>query len=95
MFYIAGILTGVALTPARRYFRTGWFWGGIGVALVMFLPNFIWLVRHDFVSYHFLQSIHVRDVGEGRADGFLKDQFLSARTWRPRRCGWRGWQAIC
>ena len=76
VFYIAGILVGVAFTPARRYLKSGWFWGGIGVALVMFLPNFIWLVRHDFVRYHFLQSIHVRDVGEGRADGFLRDQFL-------------------
>ena len=44
--------------------------------LLIFLPNFLWLVRHDFISYHFLQHIHVRDVGEGRADGFLIDQFL-------------------
>jgi hypothetical protein len=40
------------------------------------LPNFVWLVRHDFISYHFLQHIHTRDVGEGRADGFFRDQFL-------------------
>jgi hypothetical protein len=33
-------------------------------------------VRHDFISYHFLQHIHTRDVGEGRADGFLRGQFL-------------------
>lgn len=39
-----------------------------------FLPNCLWLVRHDFISYHFLQHIHKRDVGEGRADGFLADQ---------------------
>ena len=42
---------------------------------MIFLPNFIWLVRHEFISYHFLQHIHMRDVGEGRADGFLFDQF--------------------
>jgi hypothetical protein len=42
----------------------------------MFLPNFLWLVRHNFISYHFLQHIHIRDVGEGRADGFLKQQLL-------------------
>ncbi len=36
----------------------------------------MWLVRHDFVSYTFLQHIHKRDVGEGRAEGFLKDQLL-------------------
>lgn len=75
VFYIAGILAGLALTPARRNFRSPWFWGGITISLAIFLPNFLWLVRHDFISYHFLQSIHKRDVGQGRADGFLLDQF--------------------
>jgi hypothetical protein len=74
VFYIAGILGGMALTRARRYFASGWFWGGIALALVIFLPNFLWLVRHDFISYHFLQHIHARDVGEGRANDFLMSQ---------------------
>jgi hypothetical protein len=77
VFYVAGILTGVVLTPARRYLKSGWFWGGIALALLIFSPNFLWLVRHDFISYHFLQHIHARDVAEGRADGFLKGQFLA------------------
>jgi hypothetical protein len=75
-FLIAGILSGVVFSQARRYLRSGWFWAGIGVALLIFLPNFIWLVRHDFISYRFLQHIHVRDVGEGRANGFWRDQML-------------------
>jgi Dolichyl-phosphate-mannose-protein mannosyltransferase len=74
VFYIAGILAGVALTRARRFLKSGWFWSGIALALLMFLPNFVWLARHDFISYHFLQHIHARDVGEGRANGFWKDQ---------------------
>ena len=77
VFYIAGVLAGVALTPARKYLRSGWFWGGIAVALLIFFPNLIWLARHDFISYHFLQQIHARDVGEGRADGFIKGQFMA------------------
>jgi hypothetical protein len=76
VFYIAGLLAGLVFTPARRFVMSGWFWGGIALALLIFLPNFIWLVRHDFISYHFLQHIHVRDVGEGRAKGFLSGQFL-------------------
>jgi hypothetical protein len=75
-FYIAGILAGLVLTPARRYFANLWFWAGVALALLIFLPNLIWLARHDFISYQFLQHIHARDVGEGRADGFLKYQFL-------------------
>lgn len=76
VFYIAGVLVGVVLTRAARgYLRSPWFWAGIAVALLIFLPNFIWLARHDFISYHFLQHIHARDVGEGRANGFVKGQF--------------------
>lgn len=76
VFYVAGILAGVALTPARKFAASVWFWGGIALALLIFSPNFVWLVRHDFISYHFLQHIHTRDVGEGRANGFWKDQIL-------------------
>ena len=75
VFFICGILGGLLLTRARRYFLSGWFLGGVALALLIFLPNFLWLIRHDFISYHFLQHIHARDVGEGRADGFLRDQF--------------------
>jgi len=75
-FFIAGILAGMLLTGARRYFLSAWFWGGVGVALLIFLPNFVWQVRHGFISVHFLQHIHVRDVGEGRANGFLRDQVI-------------------
>jgi hypothetical protein len=63
------------LSSARRFLKNRWFWAGIGVALLIFLPNFLWQVNHQFISYHFLQHIHARDVGEGRADGFLLDQF--------------------
>jgi len=77
VFYIAGLIAGLALTPARRYCATRWFWAGVGLALLIFLPNLLWLVHHDFISYHFLQHIHARDVGQGRAEGFLKGQFLA------------------
>ncbi len=76
VFFIAGILGGVLFTSARHYVKTGWFWGGIALALLIFLPNILWLVHHDFISYRFLQHIHRRDVAEGRADSFLSDQAL-------------------
>jgi hypothetical protein len=44
--------------------------------LFVFLPNFLWQVRHDFISVHFLQHIHARDISQGRANGFLRDQFI-------------------
>jgi hypothetical protein len=75
-FYLAGILGGVVLTRARRYLASPWFWGGMALGFMICLPNLIWQVRHGFVSLHFLQHIHKRDVGEGRAEGFWGDQFV-------------------
>lgn len=77
-FYLAGVLLGLLLTPARRFLLTRWFWAGAGLALLIFLPNFIWQVRHDFVSLQFLRHIHTRDVGEGRAEGYWSSQLLNA-----------------
>ncbi len=74
-FFVAGILGGLLLTRERRFFVNPWFWGGTALAVLIFLPNLIWQVRHGFISLHFLQHIHARDIGEGRADGFLLDQF--------------------
>ena len=107
-FFIAGILCGMLLTGARRYFLSGWFWGGVGVALLIFLPNFLWQVQHGFISVHFLQHIHARDVRQGRANGFLRDQFLicanvfAAPLWtaglvsflRDRRYRMLGWMYV-
>lgn len=75
-FFIAGILAGMALTAARRWFASGWFWAGTGLALLIFLPNLIWQAQHHFITLTFLQYIHKRDVGEGRAAGFWKYQWL-------------------
>jgi 4-amino-4-deoxy-L-arabinose transferase-like glycosyltransferase len=74
VFFIAGILGGMILSDARRYFLSAWFWAGTGLALLIFLPNLLWQVRHDFISYTFLQHIHARDVRQGRADDFLIGQ---------------------
>jgi 4-amino-4-deoxy-L-arabinose transferase-like glycosyltransferase len=75
-FFAAGIAGGLLLTPARRFLRSPWLWAGVLLALLMFLPNLLWQVRHDFISLRFLHAIHARDVGEGRAEGFFRDQAL-------------------
>jgi hypothetical protein len=45
---------------------------------VIFLPNLIWQIQHQFISLEFLQSIHARDVESGRAEGYLVEQFIFA-----------------
>ena len=74
-FYLCGILAGLILTSARRHLLSGWFWAGMALGLAICSPNIIWQLRHGLISLHFLQHIHARDVGEGRANGFWRDQF--------------------
>ncbi len=107
-FFLCGIMGGVLLTGARRYLASGWFWAGMGLGFAICLPNLIWQVRHDFISLHFLQHIHKRDVRQGRADGFLWDQFrscanlMAAPLWiagvvgyfRDRRYRMLGWMYV-
>jgi hypothetical protein len=76
VFLLAGIVGGIVLTRPR-WLLNKWLWCGAAVSLLIFLPNLIWQVRHDFITLDFLQFIHARDVGMGRADGFLLAQFWS------------------
>jgi 4-amino-4-deoxy-L-arabinose transferase-like glycosyltransferase len=75
-FFTAGIVGGVLLTDARRYLKSPWLWGGVILSLLIFLPNMLWQIKHDFISLDFLQGIHARDVREGRAEDYLIGQFV-------------------
>jgi len=72
---IAGLILGLIATPYRRLLLTYGFLAGVATALLIFLPNFLWQAHHGFITYHFLQHIHVRDVAQGRAEKFLTRQF--------------------
>ncbi len=74
-FFALAVAAAVVLTPARRHLRSGWLWGGVALALLIFLPNLIWQAQHDFISLEFLKRIHTRDVAIGRAAGFFSQQF--------------------
>jgi len=78
VFLVAGVITGVLFTPARRHLRSPWLWCGVALSIAIFLPNFMWQVRHGFVSLDFLRSIHARDIRIGRTQNFLIDQLLVA-----------------
>jgi Dolichyl-phosphate-mannose-protein mannosyltransferase len=70
-FLVAGLLMGVLLSSNRRYLASKWLWYGVAVSLLIFLPNLLWQIRHDFISIQFLRSIHARDIRIGRTKGFL------------------------
>jgi hypothetical protein len=74
VFFATGLVVGIVLTPARRYLSSPWLWAGLAISLLIFLPNLIWQVQHQFISLEFLKHIHVRDVRQGRTQGFLLQQ---------------------
>lgn len=77
-FFVAGLIAATLFTPIRRHLRTIWPWAGAAVALLIFLPNFIWQIQHQFISLDFLSAIHTRDIAWGRTDSFLPDQLYVA-----------------
>jgi 4-amino-4-deoxy-L-arabinose transferase-like glycosyltransferase len=74
LFFAAGVLAGILLTDARKYLRTVWPWLGLLLSLTIFAPNFLWQLRHHFVTYDFLKFIHLRDIREGLTQYFLPGQ---------------------
>jgi hypothetical protein len=77
VFFAFAIVAGLLLTPHRRFVMNPWIWSGALAALLIFLPNLIWLVRHDFP---FLELMHnIRESGRDVVRGplaFVADQAL-------------------
>lgn len=74
-FLAMSLLVGlIAMRSERHWFRSRWFWYGLGVATVIAGPNLIWLVAHGFITVRMETFIHARDVRLGRAEGYFTDQ---------------------
>lgn len=76
-FFAFGIVVGLLLTHHRRFLKSKWIWLGAVVALLIFLPNLLWLVKHNFP---FLELMHnIRQTGRDVARAplaFIGDQAL-------------------
>jgi len=78
-FFVTGLVGGLLVTGMsekgiRSHLRSPWLWAGVSISILVFLPNFVWQIRHSFISLDFLRHIHARDVGQGRTHGFLPEQ---------------------
>jgi Dolichyl-phosphate-mannose-protein mannosyltransferase len=76
-FFAFAVVGGLFLTPQRRFLANRWIWIGAACSLLIFLPNLIWLIRHDFPFLelmHNIRSTH-RDVVRGPI-AFIADQAM-------------------
>jgi 4-amino-4-deoxy-L-arabinose transferase-like glycosyltransferase len=76
LFLVVAIVVTVLFTKRLRVqLKSPWLWAGVGLSLLIFLPNLIWQIQHAFISLEFLAAIRARDVQIGRAEGYLSQQF--------------------
>jgi len=76
-FFIVGAVTGLMLSPERRFFRSRWLWIGAATAFLIFLPNLVWLIRHDFPFLELMNNVRRsgRDIARGPV-AFVLDQAM-------------------
>src|SRR5205823_11584420 len=54
-----GFVTGLLLTPARKFVLSRWLWLGGLCAFIIFLPNLLWEARHDWATVEVLRNAAV------------------------------------
>ena len=76
-FFAFAVVAALVLTPERRVLSSKWIWLGALLSLLIFLPNLIWLIRHDFPFLELMQNIRRghRDVVRGPV-AFIIDQIM-------------------
>jgi hypothetical protein len=75
VFFVVAFVIGMILTRERRFLLTKEFWVGAVIAFLIFLPNLIWLARHDFPFLELMRNVRQthRDVVRGPI-AFVVDQ---------------------
>lgn len=73
-FGVLAMILALLALPERKAYMTGYFPLAVAIALAMFLPNLVWLIKNDFVYLDFIKAIHERDIRWGRTEGFFLDQ---------------------
>ncbi len=76
VLYTIGLVTGLLLTEQRRQLTSGWFWSGVCVAWVVFLPNLLWQIRHDWPTVEFIRHINAGVMSRISPLEFLVGQVL-------------------
>ncbi|HXJ96143.1 MAG TPA: glycosyltransferase family 39 protein [Terriglobia bacterium] len=75
-FFAAAIVIGLAASRERRFLMSRWIWTGGAIALLIFAPNLVWLVRHNFPFLELMSNIRRLGGAPSLADpfAFISDQ---------------------
>jgi hypothetical protein len=76
LWFGAGLLAGLLLTPHRRALRTIGPWLAGGIAGILFLPYALWEARHGWPTLEFMHNAATQKMAEVSPLRFLLDQIL-------------------
>jgi Dolichyl-phosphate-mannose-protein mannosyltransferase len=57
LFFGTGLTGGLLLTRGRRQFASLWTWAGAAIAMLMFLPNFLWEMHNGWPTIAILHAV--------------------------------------
>jgi dolichyl-phosphate-mannose-protein mannosyltransferase len=75
-FLLAALLVALVASDRRAILRTGWPWLGLGIALLLLLPNLVWEAQHSWPSIHFFQSQNADTASDSPPATYLAQQLL-------------------
>jgi hypothetical protein len=75
-FLLTAILVSLLVTPERRVLRTGWPWLGLGIAMLVLLPNVIWQAEHSWPSLEFFTSQNAKTASDTPPGTYLGQQLF-------------------
>jgi hypothetical protein len=55
-FFLVALLIALLVTPQRRMLKTPWMLAGVGLMLVIVLPNLLWEAHNHWPTWEFLQN---------------------------------------
>ena len=75
LIFGAGVVAGLILTPERKILTSRWLWVGGAIAVLLFLPNLVWNIRHHFPFLELQRNIRAsgRDVPLGPGAFFAQE----------------------
>jgi len=77
LWFGAGLLVGMAMTPQRVWLATRWPWWGGAIALALVAPNLAWNASHDWPMLEFLRNSAVaKEFTFASPLGFLVGQLV-------------------
>ena len=93
LLFGAALIAGLLLTPARKLLWSKWLLLGGALAFLIFLPNLVWMIRHNFPFFELLANIRAdqRNVALNPLEFIAQNAFFLNPLTLPLWLAGLGW----